>query len=170
MSTQQQPQSQRYRDTPFWKAYDGISQAIDHWIGWPSLPKPIGLLVLIGLRNILRQRNLYDTSSLQARDPVQPGPLATAALSGRTADGSYNDLRQPTMGMAGTRFGRNIPLAAAYQESPADLLLPNPRTVSRELLTRTEFQPATIVNLLAAAWVQFMVKDWFSHGDGDLDH
>ena len=98
MSNQQQPQSQRYRDTPFWKAYDGISQAIDHWIGWPSLPKPIGLLVLIGLRNILRQRNLYDTSSLPARDPVQPGPCDRRAER-RTADGSYNDLRQPTMGM-----------------------------------------------------------------------
>jgi hypothetical protein len=170
MSNQDQPQPQRYRDTPFWKIYDGISQAIDQRIGWPNLPKPIGLLVLIGLRNILRQRNLCDTSSLPARDPAQPGPFAAAALSGRTADGSYNDLRQPTMGMAGTRFGRNIPLSDAYQESPGDLLSPNPRTVSRELLTRGTFQPATIINLLAAAWIQFMVKDWFSHGEGDPGH
>ena len=170
MTTQKQTPSQRYRNTPFWKAYDGVSQAIDHWIGWPRLPKFLGLLVLIGLRNILRQRNLYDTSSLPTQNPAQPGPSATAALSGRTADGSYNDLQQPTMGMAGTRFGRNIPLSAAYQESPADLLSPNPRTVSRELLTRTTFQPATILNLLAAAWIQFMVKDWFSHGQGDPGH
>src|SRR5215469_2958218 len=170
MSNQKQPQSQGYRDTPFWKVYDGISQAIDHRVGWPSLPKPIGLLVLIGLRNILRQQNLHDTSSLPAQNPAEPGPYATAALSGRTADGSYNDLQQPTMGMAGTRFGRNIPLSAAYQESPSDLLSPTPRTVSRELLTRTTFQPATIINLLAAAWIQFMVKDRFSHGEGDGDH
>jgi hypothetical protein len=170
MPSQEQPQPQRYRDTPFWKVYDEISQAIDRWIGWPSLPKPIGLLVLIGLRNILRQRNLYDTSSLPARNPAQPGPFGTAALSGRTADGSYNDLQQPAMGMAGTRFGRNIPLSAAYQESPGDMLSPNPRIVSRELLTRTTFQPVTIINLLAAAWIQFMVKDWFSHGEGDSGH
>ena len=36
--------------------------------------------------------------------------------------------------------------------------------VSRELLTRDEFIPATIVNVLAAAWLQFEVHDWFSHG------
>jgi hypothetical protein len=74
------------------------------------------------------------------------------------------------MGMAGVRFGRNIPLSAAYQESPGDLLSPNPRIISRELLTRTTFQPVTIINMLAAAWIQFMVKDWFSHGYGDPDH
>jgi hypothetical protein len=170
MPNQQQPRLRRYRDTPFWRAYDRICQEIDRWIGWPNLPTPIGLLVLIGLRNILRRNNLYDTSSLPAQNPARPGPSTTAALTGRTADGSYNDLHQPTMGMAGTRFGRNIPLSSAYQESPADLLLPNPRTVSRELLTRTEFQPATIINLLAAAWIQFMIKDWFSHGQGDPDH
>ncbi len=159
-----------YRVSPFWKVYDGIAQAIDHRIGWPNLPKPIGLLVLIGLRDILRQRNLHDTSALPTQDPAQPGPYATAALSGRTPDGSYNDLQHPTMGMAGTRFGRNIPLSAAYQESPGDLLSPNPRTVSRELLTRTTFQPVTIINLIAAAWIQFMVKDWFSHGEGHPGH
>jgi hypothetical protein len=165
-----QQQSQGYRNTPFWKAYDGIAQAIDHQIGWPRLPKWLGILVVIGIRNILRQQNLQDTSSLPAENPVQPGPKTTATLSGRTPDGSYNDLQQPSMGMAGTRFGRNIPLSEAYQESPASLMSPNPRTVSRELLTRTAFQPATSLNMLAATWIQFMVKDWFSHGEGDPDH
>ena len=42
--------------------------------------------------------------------------------------------------------------------------------VSRELLTRHDFIPATSLNLLAAAWIQFMVKDWFSHGAGDPQH
>jgi heme peroxidase len=170
MAGQKQPQSARYRGTPFWNVYDGLSQAIDRRVGWARLPKPVGVLVLIGLRNILRQRNLYDTSTLATQDPAQPGPPSPAARTGRTADGSYNDLQQPAMGMAGTRFGRNVPLSAAYQE-PADALLsPNPRTVSRELLTRTTFQPAIILNLLAAAWIQFMVKDWFSHGEGRPDH
>jgi hypothetical protein len=35
------------------------------------------------------------------------------------------------------------------------------------LLARTEFQPATTLNLLAAAWIQFEVHDWFSHGEVD---
>ena len=40
------------------------AQTADQKFGWDKLPKPVGLLVLIGLRNILRQRNLYDTSGL----------------------------------------------------------------------------------------------------------
>jgi hypothetical protein len=44
---------------------------------------------------------------------------------------------------------------------------PNPRLVSRELLTRNEFQPATTLNLLAGAWIQFEVHDWFSHGKNE---
>jgi hypothetical protein len=43
------------------------------------------------------------------------------------------------------------------------VLNPNPRVVSRELMTREAFQPATSLNLLAAAWIQFMVHDWFVH-------
>jgi hypothetical protein len=48
--------------------------------------------------------------------------------------------------------------------SDALILTPNPRRVSRELLTRDRFIPATSLNLLAAAWLQFMVHDWLSHG------
>jgi hypothetical protein len=166
-----QPQhARRYRDTLFWRAYNGLAQAVDHRTGWDRLPKLLGLAVLVGLRNILRQRNLYDTMSLPSDGAAKPGPATAATFAGRTADGSYNDLDHPAMGMAGTRFGRNIPLASAYQESPENMLAPNPRTVSRELLTREKFQPATTLNLLAAAWIQFMVKDWFSHGAGDPAH
>ena len=45
----------------------------------------------------------------------------------------------------------------------ANLLVPNPRIVSRELMTRDTFKPATILNLMAASWIQFMVHDWFVH-------
>jgi len=40
--------------------------------------------------------------------------------------------------------------------------------VSLQLMTRRSFVPATSVNVLAATWIQFMVKDWFSHGKGDM--
>lgn len=159
-----------YRNTLFRRVFDRLAQVLDRLIGWYRLPKPLGLLVLVGLRNILRQRNLYDTTSLPSTGATQAGPPTPEILTERTADGSYNDLHVPTMGMAGTRFGRNIPLEKAYQESSEDLLLPNPRVVSRELLTRKEFVPATSLNILAAAWIQFMVKDWFSHGEGDAQH
>lgn len=53
-----------YRNTFWWRLYDQAAQTADRKFGWDKLPKPVGLLVLIGLRNILRQRNLYDTSGL----------------------------------------------------------------------------------------------------------
>jgi hypothetical protein len=87
----------------------------------------------------------------------------------RTPDGTYNDLADPRMGMAGARFGRNIPLEAIVPAERAGVLRPNPREISRALLTRTEFVPAPAVNSLVAAWVQFMIRDWFSHGAGPKD-
>ena len=56
-----------------------------------------------------------------------------------------------------------MPLEATVPDTE-NVLDPNPRVVSHELLTRHTFQPATVLNLLAAAWLQFMVHDWMSHG------
>ena len=69
----------------------------------------------------------------------------------RAPDGSHNDLEKPAMGAAGTRFGRNFPLDQVYPDEEPAILDPNPRTVSLELLTRETFEPATTLNLLAAA-------------------
>ncbi len=132
---------------------------------WYTLPIPLALLKLSAIRDRLRQHNLHDTSKL----PVEAGlprPVADAAevnLGARSADGSYNDLLHPEMGMAGTRFGRNVPLEAAVADE-ANLLKPNPRKISQSLLARKEFIPATILNLNAASWIQFQTHDWFSHG------
>ena len=46
------------------------TQAIDHRIGWDKLPKPLGLLVLIGLRDTLREKNLHDTNAAPAHEPA----------------------------------------------------------------------------------------------------
>ena len=72
------------------------------------------------------------------------------------------------MGATGTRFGRNVPLTEAVPDT-ANLLNPNPRDISNALFTRTKFQPATILNVLAAAWIQFQVHDWFVHAKGTSD-
>jgi hypothetical protein len=73
------------------------------------------------------------------------------------------------MGSLGSRFGRNVPPEATVREQDDRLLEPNPRLVSRALLTRKEFQPATTLNLLAGAWIQFEVHDWFSHGKNEAE-
>lgn len=118
---------------------------------------------MIGLRERLREKNLHDSSALV--EASEDGSLFTT----RTADGTYNDLENPAMGKAGMPFGRNVPLEHAHPETDWSILNnPNPRIVSRELLTRDTFQPATTLNLLAAAWLQFMIRDWVSHGKGDM--
>jgi hypothetical protein len=140
--------------------------ALDRRFGWDRLPRPLGVLTLVGLRIRLRQENLHDTGSVDTRkgESVPQPPSGKRHLRTRTLDGSYNDLAAPAMGAIGARFGRNVPVDRTYPEPLPQLLDPNPRVVSRELLTRTEFQPATIVNVLAGAWLQFEVHDWFSHG------
>ncbi|MET0938827.1 MAG: peroxidase family protein [Gaiellaceae bacterium] len=134
-----------------------LSSFLDTRIGWHRLPRPLGIVTLIGLREQLRQVNLSDTGL------VKPPPKRPADLKARTLDGAWNDVRHPAMGSMGTRFGRNVPLDRAYPEPRPDLLEPNPRVVSGRLLARERFIPAESVNVLAAAWIQFEVHDWLSH-------
>jgi hypothetical protein len=148
------------------RLFTRATEALDQRVGWHRLPLPLEILALIGLRIRLRERNLYDTSSLQR----PPEPDSVRHLTARTVDGTYNDLDSPAMGSAGTRFGRNVPLEHTYPDNHWALLEPSPRTVSRELLTRETFQPATTLNLLAAAWLQFMIRDWFSHGKSETEN
>ncbi len=141
----------------------GPAQLLDRRVGWDRLPKPIGVLVLVGLRERLRRRNLHDTESGRS----VPTPRRPDDLNARTIDGTWNDLDAPSVGAVGARFGRNVPLRHTFPEELPALLDPSPREVSRKLLTRESFQPATTLNVLAAAWLQFEVHDWFSHGQNE---
>lgn len=162
----QPPSASSYRSGFGWRLFDGFSTRLDAMLGWHRLPRPVGLAVLVGLRNELRRRNLHDTNVLPTK-PLPPLPNGAKNDTVRTADGSHNDLASPRAGMAGARFGRNVPLSSVDTNPDATILDPNPREVSRRLLTRHEFQPATTVNVIVSAWLQFMIKDWFSHGHGD---
>jgi hypothetical protein len=147
-----------------------LTDRLDRRFGWDRLPRPVGLLTLIGVRNRLRQRNLYDTGLPAASPELIEKAADPIYRSGRTVDGALNDLESPLMGSIGTRFGRNVSLDQTFREPDAALLEPNPRTVSRELLTRQPFLPATTLNVLAAAWIQFEVHDWFSHGKDEPEN
>jgi len=143
--------------------FSSLRQWIDSKRPWWDRPSIFAVPELIQFRNELRKKNLTDTE-----DGPLTGGLPTfnehpEVLTQRTADGTYNDLDFPKMGSTHCRFGRNIPLQFAFPDTK-NLLNPNPRTVSQTLMTRTTFQPATIVNLLAACWIQFQTHDWFSHG------
>jgi hypothetical protein len=155
---------------PRWSPLLPLANAVDWRVGWHRLPWPLGLAVVVALRHQLRRDNLHDPSRVV---PSLPRPPLTTSeptlLKQRSADGTFTDLTQSEMGSAGTRFGRNVPVLSVSRDAEDDVLRPNPRTVSRELLTRHTFQPATTLNVLAAAWIQFMIRDWFSHGQGSQE-
>ena len=141
-----------------------IYRAINRWRVWYQLPFPFAVVNLVALRADLRWHNLSDTETAPLDPPV---PTDFDSRGCRTADGSFNDLAKPWMGMANARFGRNAPIAQTFGEQPPGLYEPNPRLISRELLARDHFVPAESVNLFLAAWLQFMVHDWLSHGVND---
>jgi Animal haem peroxidase len=161
---------------------------VDRRFGWHRLPTPLGLLALGEMRKRLREQNLFDTGQPRGLSiPSAGDPEAARYLTGalnvprdgegearyvtsRMIDGTFNDLDHPLMGSEGTRFGRNFPPEHTFPEREPMLMTPNPRTVSLELHTRDELTPATTLNVLAAAWLQFEVHDWFSHGPADMDH
>ena len=156
--------------TPFTRLLTKVSVWLDDKVGWDRLPMWVSLPVLIGERILLREKNLVNTGGVtkDQKPPLTDGRERFATA--RTPDGTYNDLDYPTMGSNGVRFGRNMPLGKTYPDPDNLLLEPNPRTVSRELLARDTFKPATTLNLLAAAWLQFMVHDWMSHGKNETDN
>jgi len=138
---------------------------------WHKLPSLLALIKLVQFRNQLRKDNLYDTSQLEDKNKLsEPIPNADeTSLTIRTADGSFNDLKHPEMGMAETRFGRNVPLSDTKVDTQ-NLQSPSCRKVSQALLTRDKFIPATILNINAASWIQFQTHDWFSHGKNQTDN
>jgi hypothetical protein len=151
----------------FSRIHTASARVLDDRFRWNRLPRPLGIFTLAGLRKLYRERNLYDTRSTAPTNDAVAKEGPPAATNARTTDGSYNDLDDPAMGSIGSRFGRNVPIEHTHPESSSDVLEPNPRLISRRLLTREKFIPATSLNVLAGAWLQFEVHDWFSHGKND---
>ncbi|MEU1149109.1 peroxidase family protein [Streptomyces sp. NPDC005863] len=134
---------------------------LNRQVPWHKLPLETSLLNLVFLRKALRRFNLIDTDVHEAPPKAMPAPAPfdERLRTVRSYDGTYNDLSQPTMGAVGASFGRN--LAPVHRPDLFDV--PNPVTVSRQLLQRDTFLPATSLNVLAAAWIQFQVHDWVNH-------
>ncbi len=142
------------------------------WTNWYRRPLMFGILTLAYMREKLNKHNLKSTYpagklvGFQEEGQVPP----EGAKYYRTADGSWNNLSDPKEGAAGTRFSRNIALEAVNPESGEKLLTPNPREISRKLLTRKgPIKEVPFLNLLAASWIQFENHDWVNHGESRLD-
>lgn len=120
------------------------------------------------MRIELRAKNLYDGYAIRPPKVVkadEPMPADQRWMNARNSDGEWNSLDMPKMGCAYARFGRNVPRTVAKKPTHEELMSPNPRLVSETFMKRTdtEFQPATTLNLLAGAWIQFQIHDWIFH-------
>lgn len=156
-----------YRPTLIERAVVKFFKGVNKVVTWDKLPRYIGVFNLIALRIELRSKNLYDVyPSVEAQGTPETVPMKDCEwIKARNPDGKFNSLQEPLMGSAGMRLGRNVPRRYTVAPTEEELLSPNPRIVGDRLLARKEgkFKPATIVNLLAAAWIQFQVHDWFFH-------
>ena len=172
------------RDALLGRAYIQSFVLLNKVWPWYRLPTWLGIMNLGALREVLRVKNLHGTNDIEISNPqgrMPPPSFTSDVLGQRDLDGYFNDLRKPEMGSGsesaaatpvgqitksnpGARFGRNIPLDRAWPKENL-LMKPNPREISRRLLARDHFKPATILNLLAAAWIQFETHDWFFHGE-----
>jgi len=142
------------------------------WTTWSRKNGALALMMLANRRERLNKENLYAAYPEGTLVGFYKGDMTPPprALTARTADGSWNDLKNPMAGMAGTRFGYNTDPKQTGKESGDKLLTPNPRTVSRVLLTRNEgIKKVPFLNLIAAAWIQFMNHGWVSYGDSRTD-
>jgi hypothetical protein len=142
------------------------------WTTWYHRPVPLSTLVIGYMRKTLNAQNLRHTYPVGTLTGFAPqGLTPPAGVSHfRTADGSWNNLADPKEGAALTRFSRNIGHGAICPEADASLMSPNPRVISRILLTRDgEMKTVPFLNMLAVPWIQFQSHDWISHGEAVKD-
>ncbi|CAG5166726.1 uncharacterized protein ALTATR162_LOCUS6969 [Alternaria atra] len=148
-----------------------VFRFINFFISWHHLPALIGAFNLDILRIELRNYNLHDGYASADAQGKLGGILSTEkrCIGTRNSDGQDNSLELRKMGCAGIRFGRNFARKHCRKPTEDELWNPSPRAVSQAFMARKpeEFKPATTLNLLAAAWIQFQVHDWFNHADSD---
>jgi hypothetical protein len=158
MSTSSKHEGYTYTPNLPQRALIRIFQRINKLIPWHKLPTYIGVLNVSAFRYELRQKNLHDVYPSPTDQGTKGCPVMTdnQYLHTRHSDGLFNDLEAPKMGCTGMRFGRNVPREFTAKPSGEELMRPNPRLISEELLRRDKFKPATSLNLLAAAWIQLV--------------
>ena len=117
----------------FSRAYGALAQWVDHRVGWDKLPKPLGLLVLVGLRDTLRAKNLYDTGVAPTTDSprCRPSRRPTSSPAPPTA---------PTTTSATRAWAWPAPASAATSRPP----MPSPTRHGPDDARPTPDQPRPV--------------------------
>ncbi|KAL5351764.1 hypothetical protein ACLOAV_003625 [Pseudogymnoascus australis] len=164
-------ESPRFQPTFTERIFIKIFHFINTYVPWHKLPGFLGAFNLDFMRTELRAHNLHDGyASGAAQGNTIDHPMKDERfLNARHSDGKFNSLDLPLMGCSGMRFGRNFPRKYTQKPTEEELWNPSPRLVSERFMVRRAggFIPATTLNLLAAAWIQFQTHDWFQHESSD---
>jgi hypothetical protein len=151
-----------------------IFHFINIFVIWHKLPSFLGALNLYFMRIELRGNNLYDgyASGAEQGNTIDEPLKDHRFLNARNSDGKFNSLEMPLMGCSGMRLGRNFLRKYTQKPTEEELWSPNPRLVSQRFMARKVggFIPATSLNLLAAAWIQFQTHNWFQHESVGVSH
>eukprot|EP01061_Rhynchopus_euleeides_P025642 TRINITY_DN4159_c0_g1_i1.p1 TRINITY_DN4159_c0_g1~~TRINITY_DN4159_c0_g1_i1.p1 ORF type:complete len:590 (+),score=242.60 TRINITY_DN4159_c0_g1_i1:54-1823(+) len=120
-----------------------------------------GLLYLLLVTSFLYDAHFHDYTSEEELKSVTCSDIDYLY---RTADGTCNHRVFTKMGAAGMRFGRNSQSNFVKSQPPNDTLYtPRPEDAAT-LLTNVRGQTMDEdLNVLFAAWGQFMAHDWFNH-------
>lgn len=149
------------------RALISVFHFVNKHVAWHKLPSLVGAINLEALRVELRAYNLHDGyASGAAQGDSKIEPMTDKRFeNARNSDGKFNSTELPLMGCTGMRLGRNFPRSDTPKPTEEELWNPNPRMLSERFMTRKPggFIPATTLNLLAAAWIQFQTHDWFFH-------
>lgn len=112
----------------------------------------IGIVLLAQRENQLR-KNLTNTPIIE--HPIED---SNRTVTHRTDDGSFNNLQCPYIGMRGQPFGRYMKATTTQFDNH-----PDPEIVAHHFFTRRTEKYVPHANLFVAAWLQFMIHDWFQH-------
>ena len=111
---------------------------------WYKLPRLLSMVRLVEIRDELREEEPARHRGAAAREEGRSSGSRSGAERGADAPTAHSTTCvSRRWDAAGCRFGRNVPLQHTFPDTP-NLLVPNPRHVSRELMTRDQFQPATV--------------------------
>ncbi len=114
----------------------------------------------VNRRNQLESNNLQSSYPPDSRTGHVPDYLASpkSAEVSRTVDGTGNNLKDPAMGAAGTRFQYNTKPDMRYDVNDPPLM------DAARILDRQEFKELPVMNLTGVASLQGNVHDWMDHG------
>ncbi|CAM6040673.1 unnamed protein product [Sphagnum compactum] len=132
-----------------------IMHLFDKYLPWYKMPVVIGLFYLEIRRTVLYKHNLIPVGQTKSKLTFNPKEYPF-----RTANGMFNDPKNAETGSEDSFFGRNN----EPQPQREKIMDPHPTVVATKLLARREFiGTAKQFNLLATAWINFMIHDWVDH-------